>query len=263
MSKNAVTKEVSESPAKDAKNLANSIHFIFQGKGGIGKSFVASLLAQWCADQGGAALKCYDTDQENTTLAHYKALNVSHIPVMRSDYVIDPKKFDGLMEQLLTTDGVVSVIDNGSNTFAPLCAYLVENQVLDFLRENGKRVFIHTVVGGGDNLPDTAKGFTDLARGLDAPMVLWLNEHFGELKSKDGSDFLTGREIQEFQDKLCGVVLLEARNRDTYGADILRMNTMRLTIREVMESPEFTIMEKQRIRVVQKAVFEQLDKAEF
>lgn len=261
MTKNTATKKNTAPSAESG--IADSIHFVLQGKGGIGKSFIASLLAQYFADKGTAPLKCYDTDQENTTFGHYKALDVALIPVMKPGHIIDPKKFDHLMEQLLTTDGAVSVIDNGSNTFAPLCAYLVENNVIDFLRENGKRVFIHTVVGGGADLEDTAKGFNDLANDLDAPLVLWLNEHFGEMKTREGKEFTDTKLIEVHQHKLAGVVLLAARNRDTYGADVLKMKTQRATIKEVMESTEFAIMEKQRIRTIQKDVFEQLDRIEF
>lgn len=257
MAKSSTASSEAEVVQFKTSNLANTIHFVLQGKGGIGKSFSASLLAQW-GDNKGVQVKCYDTDQQNLTLANYKALSAQHIPVKGEGHVIDPKKFDSLMEQLLTTDGVMSVVDNGSNTYSPLLAYMVENHVIDFLRENGKRVYIHTVVGGGAELADTRGGFDDVARNIDAPVVLWLNEHFGDLE-----DFLHGPEIKAHEAKIAGVVLLEDRTKDTYGADIKRMTKEKLTIREVMESPEYKIMEKQRIRVVQKAVFEQLDKAEF
>lgn len=41
--------------------------------------------------------------------------------------LIDPKKFDGLMETLLTEEGNF-VIDTGANTFSNLLAYMVENE---------------------------------------------------------------------------------------------------------------------------------------
>ena len=46
--------------------MKNTIHFVLQAKGGIGKSFVSTLLAQHLLAETGA-VRCFDTDQENTT----------------------------------------------------------------------------------------------------------------------------------------------------------------------------------------------------
>ena len=59
--------------------------------------------------------------------------------------------------------------------------------------------------------------------------------------------------------RVCGRVVLSARNADTFGADIKKMNTARLTANEVKESDKFNVMEKQRIKVVFRDLFEQLD----
>ena len=58
-------------------------------------------------------------------------------------------------------------------------------------------------------------------------------------------------------------MVLSARNADTFGADIKKMNTARLTAAEVRESDKFNLMEKQRIKVVFRDLFEQLDKVEW
>lgn len=242
--------------------MDNTIHFILQGKGGIGKSFVAVMLAQFFKSKG-ANLKAFDTDQENTTFAHYKALGAQHIPVMNESRTIDAKRFDSLMEKLLTDEGTF-VIDNGANTFSPLLAYMVENDVVSFLTDNGKKVYLHTVVGGGDTLTDTANGFNSIAQGIEnAPLVLWLNEHFGPMKTVDGKEFTETKVFKANQERLHGAVLLQARNHQTYGDDVKKMNTKRLTVEEVMQSPDFAMMEKQRIRNIAKDVFGQLEKVGF
>ena len=61
---------------------------------------------------------------------------------------IDVRGFDALMERLLTEDGTF-VIDNGASTFIPLWSYIVENQVIEILRQAGKRLYVHTVITGG------------------------------------------------------------------------------------------------------------------
>ena len=84
--------------------MQNTVHFVLQAKGGIGKSFVSTLLAQHVIHETGS-VRCFDTDQENTTFEHYAALCVRHIPLGDQSRVINPKRFDTLMETLLTEEG--------------------------------------------------------------------------------------------------------------------------------------------------------------
>ena len=231
---------------------------ILQGKGGIGKTFVSSILAQWMQNKNPASLRCYDTDQENTTFSRYKALNVKHVPVMNDSRTIEPKGFDVLMMDILETDGNC-VIDNGANTFSPLMAYLVENACFEMLKDANRSVYIHSIVGGGDTLHDTASGFISTALSTPVPLVLWENEHFGLLQTPSGKAFIDSQSFNDHIDKVKGRVKLIQRNSDTFGADIKKMNTTRMTLDEVMQSDKFNIMEKQRIKVVYRDIFAQLD----
>ena len=61
--------------------MQNTVHFVLQAKGGIGKSFVSTLLAQHVLNQTGA-VHCFDTDQENTTFSRYEALASSDYTIM-------------------------------------------------------------------------------------------------------------------------------------------------------------------------------------
>jgi hypothetical protein len=239
--------------------MQNTVHFVLQGKGGIGKTYVSTILAQWLQAKDDAPLRCYDTDQENTTFSRYKALNVQHVPVMTEARTIDPKRFDALMIDILERDGNC-VVDNGANTFSPLMAYLIENDCFNLLEESGRKVYIHTIVGGGDTLHDTAMGFVTTAKSTQVPLVLWENEHFGLLQSASGKSFLESQTYAENSQRVRGRIVLGARNADTFGADVKKMNTGRLTIEEVKASDKFNVMEKQRIKVVFRDLFEQLDK---
>ncbi len=242
--------------------MKNTVHFILQGKGGIGKTLVSTMLAQWMKTKDPESLRCYDTDQENTTFSRYKAMNVKHVPVMTDARTIDPKRFDALMIDILETEGNC-VIDNGANSFSPLMAYLLENAAFDLLQESGRTVYIHSIVGGGDTLHDTASGFVSTAQATKTPLVLWENEHFGLLQTPTGRVFTESQTFSENSAHVIGRVRLVQRNSDTFGADIKKMNTGRLTLDEVMENEKFNIMEKQRIKVVYREIFEQLDKVEW
>ena len=238
--------------------MQNTVHFILQGKGGIGKTLVSTILAQWLAPKDARALRCYDTDQENPTFSRYKALNVKHVPVMTDTRTIDPKRFDALMIDILEEEGNC-VVDNGANSFSPLMAYLLENDCFSLLEESGRKVYIHTIVGGGDTLHDTATGFAATARSTNVPLVLWENEHFGRLASASGRLFIESQTYLEVAQRVRGRVVLSARNADTFGADIKKMNIARMTVDEVRASDKFNVMEKQRIKVVFRDLFEQLD----
>ena len=51
------------------------VHFILQGKGGVGKSVVAALLAQYLHDKN-VTVRCVDADPLNKTLAGFEALRL-------------------------------------------------------------------------------------------------------------------------------------------------------------------------------------------
>ena len=242
--------------------MQNTVHFILQGKGGIGKTLVSTLLAQWIAGKNDIPLRCYDTDQENATFSRYKAMDVKHVTVMTDARTIDPKRFDALMIDMLGADGNC-VVDNGANTFSPLMAYLIENDAFAMLEESGRSVYIHTIVGGGDTLYDTASGFVATAKSTAVPLVLWENEHFGLLQSSTGKLFSESHTYSDHAARVRGRVTLAARNPDTFGADIKKMNTARLTLNEVIQNDKFNIMEKQRIKVVYRDIFEQLDQVQW
>jgi hypothetical protein len=242
--------------------MKNSVHFVLQGKGGIGKTFVSTILAQWMKAKDELPLRCYDTDQENATFSRYKGINVKHVPVMTDARTIEPKRFDSLIIDILETDGNC-VIDNGANTFSPLMAYLVENDVFSLLQESGRTVYIHTIVGGGDTLHDTASGFVSTAKSTAVPLVLWENQHFGLLQSASGKQFTDSQTYADNATRVKGRVTLVQRNVDTFGVDIKKMNIARLTMAEAMHNERFNIMEKQRIKVIYRDIYEQLDKIEW
>lgn len=246
----------------NGENMDNTVHFMLASKGGCGKTFSSSLLAQYFVKIG-AKTQGYDTDQENPDFLKYKGLPVKFVDVMEGSTTINQKKFDGFIEEMVTNDGLY-VIDNGANSFTPLMGYLIENNVIELLQDSGKKVYIHCVVGGGDNLASTSLGFTELVSNTkDVPIVLWLNEHFGKLEDQNGVNFVQTEFFKQHSDKVCGAIMLHHRNTQTYGEDIKKMTSRRLTVDEVMHSDDFSLMEKQRLRTVAKDVFEQISKVNF
>ena len=158
------------------------VHMILQGKGGVGKSFVASLLAQHFLAREITPV-CIDTDPVNQTFAGYAAFNAHRLKLMRGDD-LDPSAFDQLVELVVAADeGQIFIIDNGSATFMPLCAWMLENKAVAFFKEAGVGLTLHSVLTGGQALGDTMVGLGKLLKHFpDLPSVIWLNEYFASLR---------------------------------------------------------------------------------
>jgi hypothetical protein len=246
--------------ANGSGNAVTTIHISLQGKGGVGKSLISAILSQYLVSRG-QDVHGIDADPVNQTMSEFRALAVSRLNLLR-DGNVDPREFDLLMERFLTESGTF-VVDTGASTFIPLWHYLLENQALDYLRERGKRVFIHSVITGGQSLNDTLGGFEQLAETTqEKNIVVWLNEYFGAVL-QDGSSFREMAVYKKHADRVHGSVAIVRRTADTFGRDVEEMVCQKMTFDEAISESGFTIMAKQRLRVVQRDLFEQLDAIPF
>jgi hypothetical protein len=237
-----------------------SIHISLQGKGGVGKSLISAILSQYLLSKG-EDVHGIDADPVNQTLAEYRGLAVTRLNLLKEGSV-DQREFDLLMERFLTESGTF-VVDTGASTFIPLWHYVLENHALDYLREKGKRVFIHSVITGGQSLNDTLCGFEQLAETTrEKNIVVWLNEYFGAVL-EDGAPFREMAVCKKHANKVHGSVAIVRRTADTFGRDVEEMICQKMTFDEAMSGSGFTIMAKQRLRVVQRDIFEQLDAIPF
>ncbi|HAR32927.1 MAG TPA: conjugal transfer protein TraL, partial [Desulfobacter sp.] len=125
-----------------------AINMILQGKGGVGKSFTASLLSQYLLDRD-QLVGCFDADPVNATLTAYASLKATKIEIMEGDS-INSRLFDTMIEKLIQLpDEAFAVIDSGASTFVPLAAYISENNVAEFLKASGHNLTLHTLITGG------------------------------------------------------------------------------------------------------------------
>ncbi len=150
-------------------------------------------------------------------------------------------------------------MDNGASTFIPMWNYILENDVISVLRDSGKHLFVHCVITGGQALTDTLTGFAKLAETTpDQNIVLWVNEYFGRVE-RDGRPLSDLPVYREHVDKVWGSVAMPKRNRDTFGRDVEDLLRRKMTFRQAMEGGDFPIMVRQRLKVIQRELFEQLD----
>src|SRR5438552_9800285 len=130
-----------------------AIHLSLQGKGGVGKSFVASILAQYLITRG-HRVQCIDTDPVNHTLSQYKGLPVKLLKLLHGSR-IDERKFDALLDTFLKEDATF-VVDNGASTFIAFWDFMLGSKALANLSEAGIPLYVHTVITGGLGLSDTS-----------------------------------------------------------------------------------------------------------
>jgi hypothetical protein len=235
-----------------------AVHLTLQGKGGVGKSFVSSLVAQYLESKG-QTISCIDTDPVNATFEGYAALKARRIELIEEGNVLNQRKFDEMMELILTQPGTF-VVDNGASSYLPLSSYMVENGVVDMIGEAGKTVIVHTVVTGGQAIADTLNGLNSLCVNLpsDARIIVWLNEFFGDIQA-EGKTFEQMKVYGRHKDRIHGIVRIPRQTSQTFGVDIQKMLDKKLTFAEVKADNDFGIMSKQRLAQVQRVIFEQLD----
>lgn len=246
-----------ESTTKGSESQKASVHLSLQGKGGVGKSLVAAILVQYFRARG-EKVNPIDTDPVNQTLSQYRSLNVQSLRLIR-DGALEPRRFDGLLERLLTEAGTF-VIDSGAATFIPLWHYMLENDVFESLTGGGRSLVVHSVITGGQALADTLSGLNDVGEGCrDASLVVWLNEYFGPVQDDKGTPFTAMEVARKHAEKVLGTVSIVRRTQDTFGRDVEEMIARKMTFEEALHDGMFSIMSKQRLRMVRDHLFRQLD----
>jgi hypothetical protein len=236
------------------------IHMVLQGKGGVGKSFVAALMAQFLQDRGHEPV-CIDTDPVNATFAGYAALRVHRIELMEGGRDINPRCFDRLIERISAakTDAHV-IIDNGASSFLPLADYLLSYDVPALLAELGHELCLHSVVTGGQAQDDTLQGLLSLLEHFAAKVFVWLNPFCGPIE-KDGKRFADLQIYRDYKHRLAAVVEIPEFNPKTTGHDLSELLKSKRPFREALEDPSVLLMTRQRLRMVQRALYGRLDEA--
>jgi hypothetical protein len=235
----------------------NKIHLVLQGKGGVGKSFVASLLGQFYA-KNKRPVVCIDTDPVNATFAGYQSIGAERLKLMVGT-VLDERNFDQLIERIIHAKSDF-VIDNGASSFLPLSHYIAENSIVKLLDDNGYQVVFHSVVTGGQALGDTLAGLAGTLSLASAatPVVVWINEYFGDVRH-EGTPFEEMDVYVENRDKIAALVRIPRQTSSTFGKDVQIMLEQKLTFDDVRLSEGFGIMAKQRLSMVEKALFGQME----
>ena len=128
------------------------IHFIGGEKGGVGKSLMARVLAQYLIDRGAPFLG-FDTDRSHGALMRFYAGYASPVVVDRYEAL------DAIMEAAVEQPERRIIVDLAAQTHDPLVRWMDESGVLNLADESGVGIHYWHVM-------DTGKDSVDLLRRL-------------------------------------------------------------------------------------------------
>lgn len=235
----------------------DEIHFVLQGKGGVGKSFVATLLAEFLRTKV-PALRCFDTDPVNPTFSRYSEFSPQRVPLFEKGQ-INVRAFDGMLGEVAEA-GVSAVIDNGATTFIPLMNYVHRSRAFEALAEMKKSVVVHTIVAGGGALSETVDSFTQImtALPLETRAIVWINAFYGPV-SRNGVEFEDFPAYQRFQDRVGGIITLPEADGDLVTRDLQDLRTKGLSFQAAVNGADFFVMERSRLLKVWKDMSAQME----
>jgi CobQ/CobB/MinD/ParA nucleotide binding domain len=151
--------------------MAN-IHFIGGEKGGVGKSLVARVLAQYLIDRGLPFLG-FDTDRSHGALMRFYAGYAS--PVLLDRY----ETLDAIVEAAVDQPERRILVDLAAQTHDPLVKWMEESGVLDLAEESAFVIHYWHVMDAGKDSVDLLKRLLDRF-GSRLNYVLVLNQIRGD-----------------------------------------------------------------------------------
>ena len=150
----------------------SKIHLIGGEKGGVGKSLVARLLAQYCIDQQ-MPFFGLDTDSSHGSLVRYYGAYASPITIGQFE------SLDTLVEKAVEFPTHRILVDLAAQTHAPLAKWLEESAVLETTAELGISLQYWQVMDAGKDSVDVLKRLLDQF-GTRLQLVLVLNQIRGD-----------------------------------------------------------------------------------
>ena len=152
------------------------------------------------------------------------------------------------------------VIDNGATKYLPFMAYLVENRVADVLTEHGRELVIHVPIVGAEAKMETLQGFDDIASniGQNAKIVIWLIEAIKGVILFDGKEFEATKAYEAHRANINAIIRVPHHTSELFARDMDELLSKKMTFSEAIDSIEFRLMAKQRLRQMQREIFQQV-----
>ena len=149
----------------------NQVHLIGGEKGGVGKSVMSRVLAQYCIDQN-IPFRGFDSDRSHGSFMRFYQGFTEHVGLENF------QSLDRLAEAALRDDGVQVVVDLAAQSSASLRGWLDDTGVLELFREAGVIVNCwHILDDGKDSLEMLSRLLEEFK--IDARYIVVLNHGRG------------------------------------------------------------------------------------
>lgn len=232
----------------------NSVHIVTQAKGGVGKSFIARLLAQYL--QENMKLFCFDADPLNDGLVAFKSLNAKKLEMKLINGNLDSRSYyDPLFETLLLND-CCFLIDSGSSTHINFINYIKRSDILNLFNEENREIYFHVPLAGNADFDDCLNELTNLAHLFpNNKFIIWENEFNGEIEQSYKSS-----PVFSALNNIMGIVQLKNLQSSPLLYDLELMNRNKLLFSDVDSNPNlFGAIIRRRLALYKKQIFNQLD----
>lgn len=223
------------------------IHFIF-GKGGSGKSVVAPILADYHAQKNDPIL-CADLSQTAPTFSKHRSLTVKHYNLLEDDFHVNNSKFDPLFQDIFTFEGC-SIIDNGSDAYLNLLAYMKELEAISLSHDEGKEPIFHVVLVGGSGNSGSLMILSLILNKFCVPVIVWENDFYGDALN-DGKSFIELEIFKEFQHRIVGVIPLINYRTSMQAQDLSKVINEQLTLSDAIVCDKFPLAMQSRLKTMQ------------
>jgi hypothetical protein len=223
-------------------------------KGGIGKTLIASTMAQYLRERE-RKVDCIDLDYKNASFSQYAKLNVTCLD-LETDGDIEKRKFDVLIERIAAADNDTDfILDSGGNIYIPLNNYMRSNDVYNLLLDMGHRILLHVPIMGGSELDETMNTLNELCAFMPdaARIAVWLNTYHGIIE-KDGKSFEQSSIYKNHKKRIYTLVSIPKFAADM-RQDVSEMYKNKMTYEEAIASPSFPLMPRQRIKMAKNKLF--------
>lgn len=224
----------------------SKIHFVGGEKGGVGKSVLARLLAQYHIDRG-LPFTAFDTDRSHGALMRF--YGAFSRPMVLDDF----ESADQLMEAALETDRDV-LVDLAAQTSLPLHRWIDQNDLLALAGEEDVQVvFWHVLDDGADGIA-LLDNLLQRYGGTAAYVVVRNHGRGKNFSALDASVPLT-------QALALGATTIDLP--DLHAATMRKIDHGNASLWAAAHTKEvgLGLMDRQRVKVWSKRVYQQFDQA--
>ena len=226
----------------------STIHLIGGEKGGVGKSLVARILAQYLIDHA-QAFQAFDADRTHGALLRFYAQYTQ--PALLDDF----HSFDRVVEAAAADPHKTVLVDLSAQSFAPLVRWMEDSRVLETVTELQLTITYWHVMDAGRDSVELLRLLLDQFEAR-LPLVLVLNQVRGEQ-----FDILerSGQRARAQQLGAKSMVLQRLADATMQKLDASNTSFWAAVNQSSTASGTLGLLERQRLTVWLKRAYEQID----